>query len=302
LRSRVLADNERYLRRLAPGSAENQATRRAAEATVYRDRGLSSDASLRIGFAIEQAMAALRDRGELRPRSVRRVAIVGPGLDVVDKAQGYDFYPVQTIQPFAVADSLRRLGLGARPAVTALDISPRVIAHLRSARERGRRGDPYRLTAVLERDRPGLHVDPALVEYWRRVGSHIGTDVALEVPGAHAGMIRGRAVDVRPDVVLEVTGAHLNIVFQRLDAAAQLDLAVATNVLVYYEPFEQALAVSNIGSMLRTGGLLVTNQPVPLPGACGLSSVLIVAVAFQRAETPAGPHDRGDSIYVYRKV
>jgi hypothetical protein len=103
-------------------------------------------------------------------------------------------------------------------------------------------------------------------------------------------------------VVLEVTGAHLNIVLQRLDAAAQLDLVVATNVLVYYEPFEQALAVSNIGSMLRTGGLLITNQPVPLPGACGLSSVLIVAVAFERAQTPAGPHDRGDSIYVYRKV
>jgi hypothetical protein len=44
----------------------------------------------------------------------------------VDKAQGYDFYPVQMIQPFAVADSLRRLGASQRPVVTTLDISKRV--------------------------------------------------------------------------------------------------------------------------------------------------------------------------------
>jgi hypothetical protein len=32
---------------------------------------------------------------------------VGPGLDFADKQEGYDFYPLQTIQPFAVIDSLR---------------------------------------------------------------------------------------------------------------------------------------------------------------------------------------------------
>ena len=40
------------------------------------------------------------------PRAVSiALAIVGPGLDFVDKRQGTDFYPVQTIQPFAVVDS-----------------------------------------------------------------------------------------------------------------------------------------------------------------------------------------------------
>ena len=79
-------------------------------------------------------------------------------------------------------------------------------------------------------------------------------------------------------------------------------MVVATNVLVYYEPCEQALAVSNMASMLRAGGLLLTNQPVPVPASAGLSPVLIVAVGFGQVETQTGPHERGDSIYVYRKA
>jgi len=73
-------------------------------------------------------------------------------------------------------------------------------------------------------------------------------------------------------------------------------------VLVYYESFEQALAVSNIASMLRAGGLLMTNQPVPVPAACGLSPVLIVSVGFDRVQSGTGSHERGDSIFVYRKA
>ena len=47
----------------------------------------------------------------LRAGSVTRVAIIGPGLDFTNKADGYDFYPIQTSQPFVVADVLMRLGL-----------------------------------------------------------------------------------------------------------------------------------------------------------------------------------------------
>jgi hypothetical protein len=45
--------------------------------------------------------------------SVRRAAIIGPGLDYINKADGYDFHPPQTVQPFACIDSLKRLGLAA---------------------------------------------------------------------------------------------------------------------------------------------------------------------------------------------
>jgi SAM-dependent methyltransferase len=304
LRSRVLSENERYVRRLAAVPLTDPSQQRAAHATLYRDRGLSSDTSLRVDFALEQTLAALRDRGELPRRPIGRVAVIGPGLDFVDKAQGYDFHPVQMIQPFAVADSLRRLGTAARPAITALDISPRVIAHLRAARQRAARGEAYRVHVVLEQDGAGSRVDPALVEYWRRFGDRLGSEAASDIPAAHASQVRSRAVDVRPDAVLDVTGVELNIVLERLsstDPSSRFDLVVATNVLVYYDTFEQALAVGNMASMLREDGLLVTNQPVPVPATCGLSAVLIMSVGFDRIRSEGGLHERGDSMFVYRK-
>jgi CheR methyltransferase, SAM binding domain len=305
LRSRVLSENERYLRRRADADVADASQQRAIHATLYRDRGLSSDSSFHVDFALEQALAAVRDRGELTGRPVDRVAVIGPGLDFVDKAQGYDFYPVQMIQPFAVGDSLRRLGVAQRPAVTAFDISPRVIAHLRHARQRAARREPYRLNMLLEQDRAGSRVDPALVEYWRRFGEHLGTAAAADVPAEYAGRVRARAVHVRPEIVLDLSGAELNVVLERLSSAEatnRFDLVVATNVLVYYDTFEQALATGNMASMLREGGLLMTNQPVPVPAACALSPVLIMSVRFGQVEAGAGSRERGDSIFVYRKV
>jgi hypothetical protein len=304
LRSRMLSENERYLQRRAAAQVADAPAQRMAHATLYRDRGLSSDTSLAVSFALDQALAAVRDRGELTRHPVGRLAIIGPGLDFVDKAQGYDFFPVQMIQPFALADSLRRLGMAERPAVTALDISRRVISHLRDARRRATRHEIYRLNVLLEHDRAGVELEPALVDYWRRLGDRVGTGAPGEVPAAYARELRARTVDVRPEAVLDVSGAELNIVLERLssaDVTNQFDLVVATNVLVYYDPFEQALAVSNMASMLRSRGLLMTNQPVPVPAACALSPVLIVSVAFGRVESESTSRERGDTIYVYRK-
>ncbi|MEO8074994.1 MAG: hypothetical protein ABI818_01615 [Acidobacteriota bacterium] len=305
LRSRVLSENERYMRRLAAVPVAELSEQRAAQATLYRDRGLSSDTSLRVDFALDRTLAALRDRGELARHPAEHVAVVGPGLDFVDKAQGYDVYPVQMIQPFALADSLRRLGTAARPAVTTLDISPRVVAHLREARQRAAAGQTYRVHVLLERDTPGWRLDSALLEYWRRFGSHVGHPAARETPAADTGLVRSRAVDLSPETVLDVTGAELNIVLERLsgtDPSSRFGLVVATNVLVYYDTFEQALAVCNMASMLRDGGLLMTNQPVPVPATCGLAPILIMSVALDRVQSDAGPHERGDSIFVYRKA
>jgi hypothetical protein len=304
LRSRVLSENERYMRRIAAVPLAAPSEQRGLQATLYRDRGLSSDTSLRVDFALEQTLAALRDRGELAGGPVERVAVVGPGLDFVDKAQGYDFYPVQMIQPFALAESLRRLGMADRPALTTFDISPRVLGHLRDARQRATRRQPYRVNLVIEQETSGSRLEPALVEYWRRFGDRIGTSTATEVPAAYASQVRARAVDLRPEVVLDVTGVELNIVLERIaDArpARQFDLLVATNVLIYYDAPEQALAVGNMASMLRDGGLLMTNQPVPVSSTCGLSPVLIMSVDFDRVQSDGRARERGDSIHVYRK-
>ena len=304
VRSRVMAENDRYMRRLAEVPRSDPAQARAMNATLYRDRGLSSDTSVRVDFALDQALSAVRGMGEPAQRRLDRVGIVGPGLDFVDKAQGSDLYPVQMIQPFALADSLRRLDISRHPVLTTLDISPRVMAHLRDARRHATTRQPYRLSVAIEQDIAHSRPDPAMVEYWRRFGDRIGTPMTNDLRTASASPVRARSVDVRPEVVRDITGVELNIVLERLadsHPSRQFDLIVATNVLIYYDTAEQALAAGNIAGMLRPGGLLMTNQPVPAVAACGLSPLLIMSVAFDRVPSAAGSHERGDSIFVYRK-
>ncbi|HUU32686.1 MAG TPA: hypothetical protein VMW48_01420, partial [Vicinamibacterales bacterium] len=101
-----------------------------APTSEFAQRGLSLDTSLPPNFAVDESLAALKTRGLLTAGTVRRVGIIGAGLDFADKNTGFDFYPVQTLQPFAVLDSLRRLELAPATGgatVVALDISPRVI-------------------------------------------------------------------------------------------------------------------------------------------------------------------------------
>ena len=51
-------------------------------------RGLSTDTSILPDFAIEEALVSMKAAEVLPAHSVRRVAIVGPGLDFTDKAEG----------------------------------------------------------------------------------------------------------------------------------------------------------------------------------------------------------------------
>ena len=120
----------------------------ATHSTLYRDRGLSSDTSLFPSFGIEQALHEIKSKRILTDASVRRVAIVGPGLDFTDKEEGYDTYPLQTIQPFATIDSLVRLGLAAPGDlhITTFDLSSRVNHHLEVAYQRARSGRGYMLS------------------------------------------------------------------------------------------------------------------------------------------------------------
>jgi len=76
-------------------------------------------------------------------------------------------------------------------------------------------------------------------------------------------------------VVLAIGARDLNIVLERpsLKDDERFDLVVATNVLVYYDAFEQSLALQNISRMLRPGGFFLTNyavsRPAPLEAAAG---------------------------------
>ena len=230
--------------------------------TIFRDRGLSSDSAIPIEFGIDQSLATIRANGTIGPASVRRVAIIGPGLDFTDKQEGYDFYPPQTIQPFAVIDSLRRGGLAA-PAgvqVTTFDLSSRVLAHIAAARERAGKGRGYSLVLPRATDRSW---SAELTAYWRRFGDQIGQQASVAPPPPAAGRVDVRGVLVQPSVVLSIEPRDLNIVLQRVEplaAGEQFDLILATNILLYYDVFEQSLAVANIAKMLRPGGLFLTND------------------------------------------
>src|SRR6185436_10972484 len=116
------------------------------------------------------------------------------GLDFTDKAEGYDFYPLQTIQPFALVDSLLRLKLAASGLrVVTLDISPRVNRHLEDARRRASEGTPYTIQLPLARDDAKHQWHPDLVAYWQRFGADTGKATPAASAPAIAGDVRVRA-------------------------------------------------------------------------------------------------------------
>jgi SAM-dependent methyltransferase len=268
--------------------------------TIFRERGLSTDTTTSIDFGVERALSDLDDKGLLPPDSVRRVAIVGPGLDFVDKQHGYDFYPPQTIQPFAVIDSLQRLGLASSDGVqvTAFDVSPRVVRHIAGARERARAGMPY--TVVLARDLDQAWT-PELDDYWSRIGNFIGEETKAVAPPLNAGRVRVRGVTVRAPIVLQVMPRDLNVVLQRLPSAAaegRFDLVIATNILLYYDVFEQSLALANISAMLRPGGILLSNSRVVELPSTPMELVGRTDVTYSRL---AGIGDAGDRVLWYQR-
>jgi hypothetical protein len=268
--------------------------------TLFRERGLSSDTSVFIDFGVEQALDAMKAAGALRAGSVRRAALVGPGLDFVDKLDGYDFYPEQTIQAFALTDTLLRLELAdsANLTVTAFDVSPRIVQHLEDARARARAGSRYSVVLPRNTDRPW---STELLDYWQRFGNWIGEPIEkTPVPPASAGRVDVRGISIRPEVVLAVTPVDLNIVTERLveSGGAPFDLVVATNILLYYDVFEQSLAAGNIARMLKPGGIFLTNNRIfELPGS-PLSGIGFTDVVYMSLP---GIGDTGDRIVWYQK-
>lgn len=291
-RQRMIQEFAGTERTLAAARRGGDGALAAANATIFSERGLSSDTSLLSDYSVHVALETIARQGTLAPGSVRRVAVVGPGLDFTNKTDGYDYYPQQTIQPFALVNTLRRTGLaGADLHVTTFDINTRVNEHLRSADSRAASDPGYVLTLPL--DGHELWTD-SLLSYWKEWGRMIGDQVAAAPPPAAAGMLRTRAVRIHRDVVSSITPLDLNIVVDRLRARDDqpFDVVVATNVLFYYDVFEQALAAANVAAMLRPGGVFVTNTAVlPTPPLRATAAYLRVAHTG----------DRYDEIFWYQR-
>ena len=246
------------------GATGNADPRRefAQRSRLFRTRGLSLDTSLLPNYSIEQALTAIKARGLQKPGSVQRVAIVGPGLDFADKDVGFDFYPQQTLQPFAVLDALKRLGLASSPDdpdVVLLDISPRIVDHVKQARARAAQNIGYTLNLALPKSTPWL---PEVRRYWQTFGDRIGAPVQAPSSKAITDAAELRTVRARPATVQRISVVDMNIVTQRLDGEP-FDLVIATNVFIYYDELEQALAMSNVEALLKPGAFLLANFSAP---------------------------------------
>jgi hypothetical protein len=258
---RVKKEQREFRERLTDATPDNE-SQNHEHSGVFRDRGIALDTKILSSFGIDAALRDLKNRGKIGAGTVRHVAVVGPGLDFTDKGFGYDFYPLQTLQPFAIYDSVVRLGLGeaGKLDIVAFDISPEVLGFLNRLRQRARDGEPY-VVQLPRESRPWV---PQMIEYWRSFGSAIGEPVAPIRPPEALKELETRAVRIRPQVVLSCRPVDLNIVLERYDppAAERFDLVIATNVFVYYDALEQTLALQNISTFLKSGGLFLTNESV----------------------------------------
>ena len=268
---------------------------------MFQHRGISLDTNLWPDYDLDQHLQRMLQKGMLKPDSVRRVAIVGPGLDFSNKQEGLDFYPPQTVQPFAVLDSLMRLGLAAPSGVDlyTLDISSRVNLHLEAARKNAVLGRSYTVQLPWYADgRWTPEFRASFTQYWQQLGARIGEPVApIPVPASDPGFDT-RAVKIRPAVVQRIKPVDMNIVYQTLPLPPEerFDLIIGTNILVYYGAFEQSLARANVAAMLKPGGYLLSNDKLPDTAPSGLEPVMTTEIPMTGAPVIT------DYIYCYRKT
>jgi hypothetical protein len=220
------------------------------------DVAVSPETSLLVNFAIEDTLRSLKSKHALPPH-LQRIAVIGPGLDLAGDPDIYDFSPPQSIQPFAILEAALRLDLTppADVQLTALDVNPFVLAHLRTSLTKARAGQPY-LLQISHPLRAGWNA--AAVGYWQHFGEAIGAPATTLTtpPGMEL-----RTITVKPQIVARISVEDLDIVTQTLETVPGpgFDLVVATNVLNYYTRVEQMLALTSISRMLASGGILISN-------------------------------------------
>ena len=295
---RMIAEQRSYQEKLKESeAASDPAAKLMARGTLFQERGLSADTSLLPNYALEDTLKTMLRKGAIQPGSLHRILVIGPGLDFTDKRDGYDFYPIQTIQPFAMLEAVARLGLGKAEEISVVtaDLNAGVNAHVARMAERGRAGQPY--TVQLPR-LVSAEWSPEAVAYWQKFGEILGTPVKpLPVP-VSVSDVTIRAVAIRPRYAAQMRGYDMNVVTQTMDVpeGQGFDLVVATNVLVYYDLFQQALAMGSIAHMMNHGGIFLVNHALPAQHAPALEFLGRRTVAY----TPSGAY--GDDVVVYRRL
>jgi hypothetical protein len=228
-----------------------------AVADLYRTRGLSTDTAVEAGYVVYHGLGILKS---LDPsRQIRRVLIVGPGLDLAPRTSLLEEGPPQSYQPWTVIDALISLRLS-RPddlVVVGADINRRVVSHLLEARSA-----PPTLTLVTGiQQSSNIRVTNEYREYFRNLGNAIGHDQSGTVVPGHMA----KRIVVRSAFGRTVSGEQLDIVTERL-SGSPFDLVIATNILPYFDDTQLTLAISNVAAMLAPDGVFMHNEPRPVLG------------------------------------
>jgi hypothetical protein len=253
---------------------------------LYRSRGLSTDTAVEAGYVVYLGLGVLRS---LSPdRRIRRVLIVGPGMDLAPRTSLLEVGPPESYQPWAVIDALVSLGLSRADDLTVVagDINPRVVDHLTRSQTR-----PPTLTLVTEiGESRTVSLSAEYRDYFTHLGRALGEVREDALPAGAAGHLR-KTVRVQPSVARVLRAERLDIVTDRL-ADPGFDLIVATNILPYFDDSELMLAMANVATMLAPGGVFLHNEARPLLGditaALGLPfqqsrSAVIATVSGARA-------------------
>ena len=111
------------------------------------------------------------------------------------------------------------------------------------------------------------------------------------------GPVKLRALSVRPSVVQRIAARDLNITAQVLALSddERFDLIVGTNVFLYYDRLQQALAMASVARMLRPGGLLLSNNALVEAPSTGMHSIGYSKTLYSNRD------EDGDLIISYQK-
>ena len=278
-----------------------QRSARGPDAVVelYRSRGLSTDTAVEAGYLVYVGLGVVRS---LDPdRRVRRVLVVGPGLDLAPRTGLIEAGPPESYQPWAVIDALIALGLSRTGdlEVVAADINPRVVDHVRRSR-----AEPPTLTLVSGiGESETVRLSDDYRDYFARLGEGVGdvegTGRATTAPAGHLHKI----VRVRAEAALTLAAETLDVVTERFDGPG-FDLIVATNILPYFDDVELMLAMSNVASMLAPGGVFLHNEARPLMRDVTASLHFPFEQSRQAviATVRGAPAPLVDSVWLHRKA
>ncbi|MBP6821128.1 MAG: hypothetical protein KA368_06270 [Acidobacteria bacterium] len=246
-------------------------------ASLYQNRGHSTDTQVEANFAVYTALAALKASS---PKTkLNKVLIVGPGLDFAPRTDLIDLFGPQSYQPFAIADALLDLKLAHESTlqIHCVDINDRVIAHLQNLQQR----KEVRLSLLSGVRESAAHpIAEDYKNYFRDFGKSIGIESRLEVPDEFSTHL-GKSLRIRPELVKTVSVDRLNIVAERYADSHQFDLVIVTNVFPYFSPPELLFALANISSMMAEGGYLIHNELQTVPS----TFVTAVGLPLRQART-----------------